>query len=228
MKMMINFAGEMNRLQKQISGVALQQLPFATAQTLSELAAQIKDAEKAALHTEFDRPTPFTVNSVGSTKATKKKLWAVVYVKDIAAAYLDPYEFGGLNMLNSKVLLKPVDQKLNQYGNIPRNTIAKLKARSDIFVGPVKTKSGEVIEGVWQREASSAKVTKTKKDKSISVSLTRRGLNRSGHLKLLIRFSAAHVATQHWHYRDRAYRIAKSNFNAVMGRNLAVAIQRAK
>ena len=60
----------------------------------------------------FDRPTPFTLNSIGVKPARKDNLESVVFVKDIATSYLAPYEFGGRNKLNSKALLKPVNVPL--------------------------------------------------------------------------------------------------------------------
>jgi hypothetical protein len=157
--------------------------------------------------------------------AKKDNLEATLFLKDIAAAYLEPYEFGGKNKLNAKALLKPVDAPINQYGNLPRNQIAKLKARSDIFIGPIKTKSGKVINGVWQKKAASAIVVNTKTGKH---RITKRGLHAGTQLKLLIRFEDAHDVKQHLGWFDVASKVIPANFNKQFGQALAKAIATAK
>ncbi|TCG02838.1 hypothetical protein BZM27_52900, partial [Paraburkholderia steynii] len=85
-----------------------------------------------------------------------------VFVKDIAAAYLEPFEFGGNHKLlgAGRTWLNPKDKTLlNQYGNFCKTALKRLQARPDIFIGSIKTSSGETIGGVWRRPPS-AKVTK--------------------------------------------------------------------
>ena len=203
----ISIRSNLQEIQKSLGDFAYRQVPFAAAQALTALARQVQVAEQKALQTTLDRPTPFTVNSIGVRAARKDNLVAIVYVKDIAAGYLAPYEFGGLNKLNSRALLKPVNAKLNRYGNLPRNALASLKRRADVYVGPVKTKRGEV-NGVWKR----IKATKGK----------------PAHLVLLIRFEDAHLATQHLDYRARAQAIVAANFNKEFGKALAKAMATAR
>jgi len=139
--------------------------------------------------------------------ARKDRKQAIVYVRDIAAGYLEPYEFGGPNKLGGKALIKPVNVPVNQYGNLPRKKLAQLKAKGNVFIGKVKTKAG-TVDGVWQR------IPPTRK--------------QPGHLKLLLRFADAHQVKQHLGYRDRAARIISANFNAVFGKALARAMATAR
>ncbi|MCW6519776.1 hypothetical protein NFB64_05265, partial [Yersinia ruckeri] len=67
------------------------QLPFAAAQALTSVARQIADAQKVGMQRNLDNPTPFTVNSVGFFGARKDRLQAKVFVRDIAAGYLEPF-----------------------------------------------------------------------------------------------------------------------------------------
>ena len=221
--MEISVRTNIKELQKKLNAFTHKQLPFATAQALTALVKTVQFEETKSLGSVFDRPTPFTQKAVGIIKARKDTLEAQVFVKDIAAAYLEPYETGGVNKLNSRALLKPVDQPVNQFGNLGRNDIAKLKARSDIFIGKVKTKAGEV-DGVWQRVADVANVV----SKSGKTRRTTRGINATEHLKLLIRFTDAHKVTQRWNYRMRAELIVQKNFNREMGSALARAVASAK
>lgn len=230
----INVRSNVKELQRKLSDLAYKQLPFATAQALTALAKNVQAGEKDAMGSIFDRPKPFTVNSVGITAARKDNLQATVYMKDIAAAYLMPYEFGGKNTLNSKALLKPVGavSELDRFGNLPKNYLAKLRGRKDIFIGKVVTKAGEV-NGVWQRTltegAKSVGVTRIdKKTGALRIGKTRAALNQTGHLKLLVRFEDAHPATQHMGWFKRAEHTVRSNFDREMGKALARAIASAK
>jgi hypothetical protein len=105
-------------------------------------------------------------------------------MKDITAKYLAPYESGGVHVLPSKALLNPKDIKLDQYGQLPKSTLARLKARPDIFIGPVTTKAG-IVNGVWQRSTSPNAKVKGRGGRVL------RGANKTGRLKLLIRFGDA-------------------------------------
>ncbi len=84
----------LNALSAQLRSLQ-KQIPFATAQALTAVARKIQAAEKVALQRKLENPTPFTVNSVGSQGARRDNLTARVFVRDIAASYLEPFEFGG-------------------------------------------------------------------------------------------------------------------------------------
>lgn len=196
-----------NDIGRKLTAMVREQIPFATAMALNATAEQVRIAQQANMRAVLDSPTPFTQNAVAVRKATKKSLVAVVYVKPIAAAYLEPYEVGGLNKLNGRALLKPVNAKINQYGNLPRNLIRNALGRGTVFAGKVNTKAG-VVDGVWQR---------TKKTRG----------KRAG-LKLLVRFEDAHPIRQRLNYQAVARRTASVVFKSEMAKALAQAIATAK
>ncbi|EFH9598748.1 hypothetical protein F9S50_18370, partial [Escherichia coli] len=134
-----DLSSQLRQLQKQI--------PFATAQAMTKVVRQIEAAQKTAFERNLDNPTPFTVKSVGSVGARKNSLRAKVFVRDTAAGYLEPFEFGGEHKLNGSALLNPKDIKLNKYGNLPRNKLSQLKAKENVFVGEV-----DGVNAVWQRK----------------------------------------------------------------------------
>lgn len=199
---------DVKRIERTLSELAYKQMPFATAKALTALAKIVQVGEQQAMRSVFDRPTPFTVNAVGVRGARKDNLQALVFVKDIAAAYLAPYEEGGTNKLNSRALLKPVNAPLNQYGNLAKTKLAQLKAKGNVFVGKVKGKGGQEISGVWQRNPAT-------KGKPASV-------------KLLIRFGDAHPIKHRLDYRQRAETLVRANFSREMGIALARAIASAR
>lgn len=147
-------------------------------------------------------------------------------MKDIAAAYLAPFEFGGPHKLigAGKTWLNPKDRGLlNQYGNLSKTALDRLKSRPDIFVGTIHTRSGEQIGGVWQRPAPT-KVVQTPGKRTAKV----RGANKTGHLKLLVRFGDAQPVKQHLEFGSRAEAVVKANAGAEFAKALAKAMATAK
>lgn len=218
----ISVASNIAAVSRALSDVERKQLPFAIAQTITAVARLAAKAEKDAMPKIFDRPTPFTVNSVAVKGATKSNPEAIVYIKDIAASYLAPYEFGGTHKLigSGRTWLNPKDRSLlNKYGNLSTTTLNRLKGRPDIFVGTIKTRSGESIGGVWQRPAPT-KVVRTPGMKTKSL----RGQNQSGHLKLLIRFGDAKPVRQHLEFGSRAQAVVQRAFAVEFGKALAKAV----
>lgn len=224
----INVKTNIDAFSKKVSALAYKQLPFSTAQALTAIAKTVVVAEQVNEQKVLDRPRPFTTGAIGVIRANKARMEATVFVKDITAAYLEPYQFGGMNKLNSRALLKPVAavKDLDQFGNLPRNFLRKLKGRQDIFVGTIQTKAGPV-NGVWQRsvEAGAAVATITKSGK---VRNTRKATNTTGRLVLLVKFTDAHPVKQHLDWFKVAERTVARNFNREMGKALGRAIASAR
>ena len=105
----------------------LSNVSFGIARGLTQVAKTSAQSVTAALPVEFDRPNPFTMQSIAFTPATKDTLVSTVFVKDAQARYLDLEETGGTRtpMPGSPINI-PVDLKTNAFGNIPRGKIAQL------------------------------------------------------------------------------------------------------
>ncbi|HBR5571865.1 TPA: hypothetical protein MIJ28_000304 [Klebsiella pneumoniae] len=203
---------QLKQLQKQI--------PFATAQAMTSVVRDIAAAQKVALGRKLESPTPFTVNSVGSAGARKNNLRAKVFVRDVAAEYLEPFEFGGEHKLNSQALLNPKNIKLNKYGNMPRNKLSQLKAKPNVFVGEVNG-----VDAVWQRR----KPKKAKKKRARrSANGTRRPKRKQRAPKLLVRFGDALPVTPVLGYMDRSKAMAEALMPAALSRAIADAMRTAK
>jgi len=215
---------EYRNLTRTLSALAYQQAPFAMAQALNKVAGRVKDAEQQNFRDTFKKPTLFTQNSIGTTRASKATLTATVFVKDIAARYLRPYEVGGNHVLNGRALLNPKDIKLNGYGQLPRSTLAKLKARPDIYIGIIKTKKGPV-NGVWQRVTNPGTATLLN-----AQGKRLRGLNKgpTAKLKLLIRFGDALPVHKHLNYGSKAKAIVEAHLRPDFEAALAQAMRTAR
>ncbi|SDH05679.1 MULTISPECIES: hypothetical protein [unclassified Duganella] len=208
----VSIRSNLREMQRGLDTFARKQLPFASARALTAIGRRVQEGEQGGMRSLFDKPTPFTVKSVGVKAARKNDLVATVYVRDIAASYLEPYEFGGNHKLigAGRTWLNPKNgMQLNQYGNLSRSKLSQLRGRPDVFIGKVKTKGGQVIDGVWQRPH----IRDNQKLRGMS---RRHGLvdaksNTSGRLKLLIRFGDPIAVTQKLNYRSRAKTIIAAN-----------------
>lgn len=207
-----NISGQLLKIQKQI--------PFATAKAMTKVVRQIEAAQKTAFERHLESPTLFTVKSVGSVSARKNNLTAKVFVRDTAAGYLEPFEFGGEHKLNSQALLNPKNVKLNKYGNMPRNKLSQLKEKENVFVGEV-----DGVNAVWQRKKPmKAKKRRTKR----SANGTRRPRRKQRSPKLLIRFGDALPVTPVLGYMDRSRAMASGLLPGALSAAIAEAIRTAK
>lgn len=218
-------------LQRKLDDMARKQLPFAIAQGINRTALRVQEAEIENIKRTLEHPTPFTQKSVGLRKARKTEQTAVIYMRDIAAGYLKPYETGGVHKLNSRALLNPKDIKLNQYGQLSRSTLKNLKGRPDIFIGIVKTADGGAINGVWQRPTDTKRVSllnaKGRRLTKIN-KIDPDANNGRGKLKLLIRFGDALPVNKQLNWGKRAREIVKQWIDRDMADAMKDAIRTAR
>lgn len=198
------------------------QIPFATAQAMTAVVRKIEDAQKVAMQRNLDNPTPFTAKSVKSRGARKSDLKAKVFVMNTAAAYLEPFETGGVHKLNGSALLNPKDIKLNKYGNLPRNKLSSLKSKENTFIGDIGG-----VNGVWQRKKAK-KGKKGQKRLQRSPNGTRRDKKKQPMPKLLIRFGDALPVEPVLGYQDRAMKMTQALLPQEINRAIAEAIRTAK
>ncbi|HHX8748685.1 TPA: hypothetical protein ACVPFL_000812 [Morganella morganii] len=198
------------------------QIPFATAQAMTAVVRKIEDAQKVAMQRNLDNPTPFTVKSVKSRGARKSDLKAKVLVMNTAAAYLEPFEIGGVHKLNGSALLNPKDIKLNKYGNLPRNKLSSLKSKENTFIGDIGG-----VNGVWQRKKAK-KGKKGRKRLQRSPNGTRRDKKKQPIPKLLIRFGDALPVEPMLGYQGRAMKMTQALLPQEINRAIAEAIRTAK
>jgi len=233
----IKITSNLKAVQKKIDAFTAKQLPFALAQAINKTAARVQEGETSNIKSTFENPTPFTQKSVGVAKARKSAPVATIYIKNIAASYLQPYEKGGVHKLNSRALLNPKDIKLNAYGNLPKAALARLKAMPGVFIGPVRLKTGETINGVWQRPMLrgqdailGAKMTLRQRQKLLRGKHGNlpRGANTTGKLKLLIRFGDALPVKKRLGFGSTAEEIVKHYFPQDFEAAFAEAVRTAK
>lgn len=224
--MRIDITADMKPLRKAFSDLQRKQVPFATTIALNALAQGVKQAEREALIATFDNPTPFTLNAFFVKPATKARPEAYVAAQEIRAAYLEPYVVGGSRYLGKKKgMLAPRGIKTNQYGNLTKGTMARLKGKPGVFIGSVTfRKSGKTVNGVWQRPAAGQRRQGGHGTKGNTRNIV--GGVRTG-LKLLIQFEDTTAVKKRLPFfevaRDYVRANAKREFTTAMRRALATA-----
>lgn len=129
-----------------LDDIQRQQIPFATARALTRTAQLVKSAEVHEMGDVFDRPTPYTLDSLFVRSATKATLSANVWLKSDtskgtpADKYLLPQiRGGGRGMKRMEKALQSVGAlppgyyvvpgeaaKLDSYGNVDRGLIVQI------------------------------------------------------------------------------------------------------
>jgi len=174
----------LDEMRREIRDFSERQVPFAIKEALNRTAEAGKDRARAEMARVFDRPKPFTLNSLYILKASKSSLQSGVGIKDAgskgtpAARYLAPQIAGGDRQLkrferalqsfgggnNQAVPGKGVP--LDKYGNVSRgrvNAILKrLRAGRTEGSAQTRNKDGYFVgrpqpdapDGVWIRERS--------------------------------------------------------------------------
>lgn len=129
-----------------LSKLAPKQWAFATAVALTRTAQRVKVAEIDTMRRVFDRPMPFTLNSLYLKSATKSNQEARVWFKDFApkgtpaGKYLLPEVHGGERHLkrfeqalihagllpHGRALVPASGAPLDAYGNVKRSVYQKI------------------------------------------------------------------------------------------------------
>lgn len=126
----VDITGALAKLQR----VRTDQLPFAMAKALNDVAGMIQAATPAVLERHLDRPTDFTKSPKGmyTRRADRRASKLVVFVgfKARQSEYLR-YQFeGGVRRPKRLALRLPVEQPLDAHGNLPAKTISTLVKRA--------------------------------------------------------------------------------------------------
>lgn len=124
----ISVKHDLDKIAARIGRLGRDQIPFATAKALTLTAKAVQREIPAALDRALDKPTPFTKQGIFIQPARKTNLQAVVGFKDRQAAYMAYQIKGGTRAPAKRALRLPGEVTLNEYGNLPKDTIKRLIA----------------------------------------------------------------------------------------------------
>lgn len=151
--LMIKIDFDISAATRGLDEIARRQVPFAAALAMTRTGQRVKAALVDEMKSSFDRPTPWTLNSLFMQKATKSRLETRVWVKDFAYKgiapdkYLTPEIFGGKRsnkrferaLANKGFAEKGAKfvpgsgAKLDQFGNIDRGQVVQVLAALGAF-----------------------------------------------------------------------------------------------
>jgi len=138
--------GDISQITQHLSGLAQEQVPFATILALTRTAKFVQAKIKEEIPRAFDRPTPFTINSTYVQPATKQRRYAMVYIKEAEKGrvapirFLQPEIYGGPRgrksfekrlidagrMPPGTYVVPARGAKLDQYGNFPGSELVRV------------------------------------------------------------------------------------------------------
>ena len=150
--MQISIKDNIKQVTKAVNGFA-DQIPFATAVSLTATAVDAQKYVKQMLIIEIDKPTPFTQRAPRYTRATKRSLTSTVYLAATQYKYLKWSIDGGVQYPAGIAHAIPVGAKRNKYGNKTRRAVQRALAQRRTFSGTVRGTAG-----IWQRHNKNWKV----------------------------------------------------------------------
>lgn len=139
--MRIVIKDNLRELSKRLTYIQREQIPFATALALNDLAADVADEITRQMPNLLDRPTPFTLKTFQPSakrfygqRANKRNLTAIIDPEATAAgkarmAYMKYVIDGGVRTPVKTAILVPTrTAPKNKYGNLSRSNREKISA----------------------------------------------------------------------------------------------------
>lgn len=159
--MRLDVRGTMQPIIDALSQQSREQVPFATALALTRTAQFVQRKESEEIGRVFDRPTPFTRNSIFIRPATKSNLSAEVLIKDESfkavapIKWLAPQVYGGFRQAkrfedllrargilpSGQFLIPAVGAKLDSYGNVSRGQIQQILSQLGASRDPLQNRT---------------------------------------------------------------------------------------
>jgi hypothetical protein len=152
---------DIDKVTRQLRGIARDQIPFATSLALNQVAKDGQRRAQRQMRLDLDRPTPFTVRGVRHLRSNKRNLYAEVYIQPDQAEYLKYQIRGGRRTPRNKAIKVPVQIKLNKYGNIPRTKINTLLKSGKVFIASKydnNPRTKHLQPGIYRRVAKGEQV----------------------------------------------------------------------
>jgi hypothetical protein len=215
--------GDLEHQARALQGRVDKNLRFGIARGLTETARFASTKLQQQLPQIFDRPTPFTQRAIGFQSATKANLEARVFVRDRQAQYLEMQERGGARLPKpGSPINVAVGQRLNQYGNISRGAIARVRAKPNVFVSKGRGRTAHLAPGIYERlSARSKKGLGSRRGRKVT---TGRGKQKT-RLNLLVAFERQAKYQPRFRFVERVSKIARANVKAHISASIADAMR---
>ncbi len=121
---LINIRKTVDTLTPALSALQRRQLPFATAQALTQTAKGVRKDLTDALSQAFDKPTRYTLGAIAYLSASKTRLTSAVLIKDDSAKGTPPLKFLAAEVAGGERRAKRFERALQARGLLPAGWIA--------------------------------------------------------------------------------------------------------
>lgn len=109
----------LDTVRRTLNDLEKKQLPYATALALTRTAQDVKKDLEAEIARVFDRPTPYTLNSLYVKPATKATLMAMVYLREFAGKGTPATKYMSPNIFGQDRNVKRFERALQRIGVLP-------------------------------------------------------------------------------------------------------------
>ncbi len=169
--MKIDLRSNIKEVTKDLSRTQKKQIPFATSQTLNQLAYELTKDKKGtgvigrATNKKFDKKsgkgsTKFTQKNFFYDKSSKRSLTATVFWDDRNADYMGFMVNGGTRFPKKRAIKIPTRHSkryLNAFGNFKDGAIDSMLQDKSKFFSGTPNGAKKQSEGIWERYGRSTK-----------------------------------------------------------------------
>ena len=206
---------------KALAATVRKQIPFATAQALTETAEDYHKVATVLMRQTLDRPIPFTQKGLRVGKAAKNRLEASVYMLPVQSSYMRLQIEGGVDA-GEKPL--PTRRTEDRYGNLAKNAIQKAIASGKGFTVETRLGGDKMTFVRFKSGKKPAKGAYRRKSRVYGFAVT----DRWRGLKKIAGSTAVRHYRALYPFYDRAESRMPVVFERVFGKHLARAIASAK
>lgn len=161
---------DLRAMQAQMRRIEREQVPFATAMALTKTAKFVEKKISEEMARVFDRPTRYTLNSLRTAPATKRKLVAEVKIKDESFKAVAPIKWLAPQVYGGTRGHKRFEQRLIQAGVMASNEYAMpgQAAQLDGYGNMSRAQMVAILSDVqahWDPQQNSTRASRVKRAK---------------------------------------------------------------
>lgn len=124
MSVIISIKDDLEKLKRQLTAIEREQLPFAASLSMNITAKSAKSDEIEEMKRVFDRPTPFTLNSLYIKPSTKTDLRVTLGLKDDVFKGTPANKYLGAEVYGGERRMKRFERALQARGYLPAGMVA--------------------------------------------------------------------------------------------------------
>lgn len=143
----LNISHNIREVERQLSRIAREQIPFATAVAITRTAKLVERSLGDELRGNLDNPSPYITRGTFSTLAKKQNPNAIVGMRDQASRGASPAQYVQEHFTGGTRGLKPFEVALQSIGALPRGmrAVPAEGMRRDRFGNPAAKDVTEII-----------------------------------------------------------------------------------